>query len=255
MSNVIKNLLPNLMEFGYVYKITNTLNGQGYVGLRIANTANDISPEEDIEYWGSSEYLDADYKKYGKENFTKEILCKCSHKRGLKSLEKMYIKLKGTLYPNGYNRHTGGTYFSSNPETRNKISEGQKRYWTNPQTLEARKCRNSRVSKSHTGRKRSDFERKCISEGQKKYWSDPENRKKRIPTMRGKKGIPLSQEHKDKISAATKGKPKSAEHKRKVGETKRGIPRPQEVRDKISATLKKRNRQLKEAQNVESIQI
>lgn len=55
----------------YIYKITNTLNSKTYIGKHKASTNKD--PLND-NYWGSGVLLKRSYQKYGRDNFTKEIL-------------------------------------------------------------------------------------------------------------------------------------------------------------------------------------
>jgi group I intron endonuclease len=86
----------------YIYKITNQLNGKAYVGLKT------LTVEESTDYYGSGKLIQLAIEKYGKENFTKEIL-----ERGvdsfdeLCSLERHYIVLHDTKI-NGYNMTDGG---------------------------------------------------------------------------------------------------------------------------------------------------
>lgn len=55
------------MKFNYFYKITNNLNGHFYYSVHTTTNLND-------HYMGSGKALHQAYKKYGKENFTKEII-------------------------------------------------------------------------------------------------------------------------------------------------------------------------------------
>ena len=76
--------------YGFVYRITNLVNGHDYVGRKYYNTVRKLKPlmgfkrkrkvtkETDWkEYWGSSKRLLEDIDKLGKENFKREIICLC----------------------------------------------------------------------------------------------------------------------------------------------------------------------------------
>jgi hypothetical protein len=54
-------------KYNYVYRIVNKLNNMEYVGVHSTDNLND-------NYFGSGTYLNNAIKKYGKENFTKEII-------------------------------------------------------------------------------------------------------------------------------------------------------------------------------------
>lgn len=72
--------------FGFVYVITNKINNKKYIGRKYFYSTNRIKKknrkvrvvvrkESDWhKYYGSSKTLLADINKYGKENFTREIL-------------------------------------------------------------------------------------------------------------------------------------------------------------------------------------
>jgi hypothetical protein len=80
-----------------VYKITNIINGKFYIGAHKTENKND-------NYMGSGKIITAAIKKYGAENFTKEILIECSSK------EEMYLKEKELVVLNeqSYNIKHGG---------------------------------------------------------------------------------------------------------------------------------------------------
>ena len=113
------------MAYYYIYKITNKINGKIYIGKRTSNK----KPEED-NYLGSGKIIKWAVEKYGKENFTKEILEVCT-KNNLSQREIYYINLYNCRdIKIGYNIIQGGygvgdlchdrkTYY--NPQTDQEI--------------------------------------------------------------------------------------------------------------------------------------
>lgn len=105
--------------FYLVYKITNKINHKFYIGAH--KTKN-----KDDGYMGSSEILKDAIKKYGKQNFTKEILYEAH------SLEEMYLKEKELVVIDrkiSYNLKLGGIggfeYINENGLTNNKSFLGK----------------------------------------------------------------------------------------------------------------------------------
>ena len=91
--------IPDEYE-GFVYLITNTTTGQKYVGKKLAKFKTTKPPlkgkknkrrgykESDWrDYWGSSDHLNADVLKLGKDNFTREILHYCPSRGVLSYIE------------------------------------------------------------------------------------------------------------------------------------------------------------------------
>jgi len=78
---------------GFVYNITNTLDGRQYIGKKLFNFSTKKPPKKGKvrkrrvtkesdwrEYYGSNEELNADVEKLGREHFTREILYLCTTK-------------------------------------------------------------------------------------------------------------------------------------------------------------------------------
>ena len=74
---------------GFVYLITNTLNGKKYVGKKhfwTRRKQKKTGRRKTLEsnwrnYYGSCDPLAVDVKEMGKENFVREILYLCKHKK------------------------------------------------------------------------------------------------------------------------------------------------------------------------------
>jgi len=89
--------------YGYIYKTTNKINNKIYIGQK----KSEIFLNE--SYLGSGKYLKHAIKKYGKENFTIELVDTADSKEDLNKLEIYYIDLyKATDKTIGYNIAKGG---------------------------------------------------------------------------------------------------------------------------------------------------
>jgi group I intron endonuclease len=81
-----------------VYVTINKINGKKYVGQDSFNNPN---------YVGSGKLLKIAIKKYGIDQFEKQILCHCKSKEEVDLMEKFWIKELNTI-ENGYNIMPGG---------------------------------------------------------------------------------------------------------------------------------------------------
>lgn len=105
-----------------IYKITNLINGHGYIGLstkledRWQYHQNPYNWERE-----SSKLLYQAIKKYGIENFTFEILEECKVEE-LSEKEVYYIK-KYNTFNNGYNMTAGGENNQGESHPRHKLLE------------------------------------------------------------------------------------------------------------------------------------
>jgi Putative endonuclease segE, GIY-YIG domain len=107
----------NSLPYGFIYVITNTKNGKVYIGKKQMKSVKKLKPLKgkknkrhfDIEtdwktYTSSSNELNEDIIKYGKENFTFEIVKLCDSKFELAYYEaKMQFDANVLLENNYYN--------------------------------------------------------------------------------------------------------------------------------------------------------
>ena len=94
----------------YIYKITNLINNKIYIGKTIRNIQERWN--EHVSRALNSEdntHLHNAIKKYGKENFTIEVIDSTEDYEKLNELEIYYIELYGSTDPTiGYNLTNGG---------------------------------------------------------------------------------------------------------------------------------------------------
>lgn len=87
-----------------IYKITNKINNKIYVGCHITENIND-------NYFGSGTRIKRAIKKYGKENFQKEILFVYNNKEDMLNKEAEIVNNIFIKQPNTYNIIVGGGTF------------------------------------------------------------------------------------------------------------------------------------------------
>jgi group I intron endonuclease len=177
-----------MKKYGIIYKITNKINGKIYIGQT-------TKPLNERWRYHCSSYacraLSTDIKIYGKENFLLEELNMCASLKEMNILEKFYIKLLNTLYPNGYNLKTGGAKSLPSEATKKKMKEAQNR----PETIK-------KQVESHIGLHRTEEEKKKMGKIQEVVQMRPEVRDKKAKAMIGFKH---TEEEKKKRSEAHKG--------------------------------------------------
>lgn len=130
-----------------IYKTTNLVNGKVYVGKDERNNPN---------YIGSGLLIQNAIKKYGKENFVKEIIEQCSSKKQLSEREKYWIKeLNTTNLKIGYNLTDGGsggnTYEHNQklPEIKKKLTGKNNHFYGKHHSSESKR----KISSSNIGKK------------------------------------------------------------------------------------------------------
>lgn len=235
----------------FVYLTTNLVNGKQYIGSH--------EGEYDDGYLGSGKpiLLNA-IKKYGRENFKREILEECDPSLNL-ILEEKYIREYNTLAPNGYNiSPTGGVKGGGkhSEETKKKISNSS---FGKPGTRKGAILSNvtkQKLKDIQLGRMHSNETKLKISESnigrispRKGVVLNDETKKKISKSKKGRSWGNHTVESKEKISIGKKGIPKSEEHKRKISESKKGKSskwkgghHTNETKQKISNSKKGKNK-------------
>jgi hypothetical protein len=116
--------VPKGME-GFVYIITNLISNKKYIGKKHfwtrqknRKTGKRKTEESDWQnYFGSCDELKEDVKLLGEENFTREILYLCPHKKSMSYYETYEQFNRNVLMSEDYyNTNIGGTFYMSESE-------------------------------------------------------------------------------------------------------------------------------------------
>ena len=173
---------------GYVYKITNTVNGKVYIGQTIRKP--EVRMYEHFHVDGKSPYLKNAIAKYGKDAFSFEVLHEAFDLL-LDYFEVEAIAKYNSLAPDGYNLETGGKSNQSVSEaTRIKMSKSNRMH-SPEERLRQSNAMLGRPCPDHVKQRVSEF----MKGNQYALGNTPSN-----------KGIPLTEEQKRRISVAKKGK-------------------------------------------------
>jgi group I intron endonuclease len=197
------------VNYGYIYKTTNLINGRLYIGQRKGT----FTPE----YLGSGTIIKMAIKQYGKENFRLEVLAFATTGQMLDGLEMKYIYEYRQVFGDRFlynitdgGRGSSGRVFSE--ESKKKMSLS----WIGRKPKILSEEHKKKIGLSSLGRKHSEDSRKRIS-----------------LMANGKKHRPMSEETKNKLRLANIGKKFSDEHKRKLGESNKGRKLSNESKNKI----------------------
>lgn len=179
--------------FGFIYITTNLINYKQYIGQR--KRQNEL---EDEQYLGSGKLIKSAIEKYGKENFTREILDYAESQEELDYLEWYYIELnQATISPFFYNIAEGG-------RGGNKFAG-----WTEEQRQQF-----SKECSERTRGKRNPRYGTKLTEEQKKVLREKRNREEI-------QHIYKSEEFRMKISKVTQGEKNGMYGKRHTEDSKR----------------------------------
>lgn len=232
-------------DIGYIYAVTNILNGKKYVGQHTL-VKNDKLKSKD--YFASGTAIQAAVKKYGRKAFKREVLEWTTDLSNLSHLEYNWICIfekefgRENMYNLDFKENTASNGVWKQDEfkyttSKERYKKSIRKYWDNMTDEERQKIRDSHkgqvawnkgISPSKEQREKQSAKMKCrhLTEEQKRKISE---------ALKGRK---LSEEHKKNLSIAAKGKKMSEEARQKMSEAKKGRTFSLEARAKISATLK-----------------
>ena len=91
------------MAYGIVYKITNKLNGMPYVGKTTRSLEVRFK-----EHAKADSYIGKAIRKYGEENFSREVIEECETPEELNEREIFWIAYFNCKQPHGYKIANGG---------------------------------------------------------------------------------------------------------------------------------------------------
>lgn len=152
----------------FIYKITNKVNGKSYVGKHETYSVDD-------DYFGSGKILRIAIKKYGKENFHKEIIEFCDNSKDLCDKEIFWIRETNSFCPNGYNINSGGkggdnfTYNPNKELIREKIKNRPPRIYSEEERKHRSNIMSGRKLKPHD-KMQCEFCDKSISKANYNRW-------------------------------------------------------------------------------------
>ena len=213
------------MIYYIVYETTNLINGKNYRGIHKTNKIDD-------GYLGSGRVFELALKKYGKQNFKREILEFCSSYEELLEKEKIYVDESWIKEESNYNLKTGGQSSGIlSQESRDKISETLKRKY---ESGEIKVWSKGLKLNPLTEEQKESISKSLI----KRYESQEHNRKGKEAWNKGKRGLqeawnkglklgPMTEEEKQKRSETLKKRFENQEHHSKGQEPwnkgKRGV--------------------------------
>lgn len=153
---------------GYIYIITNKINGKKYIGQTCQSDINKRwKQHKSINKKHIGQILFNAYTKYGIHNFTFKILCICFDS-DTNNYEIEYIKKYDTIYPNGYNLQPGGNSRKHNEFTIKQISnslKGEKSFnFGKKLSVETKQ----KISQSLRGKNHPNFNKKMSDEQKNK---------------------------------------------------------------------------------------
>lgn len=205
----------------FIYLSKNLVNGKCYVGQTKDFNQRVKGHLLDAEK-GKGFKFHAAIRKYGKENFSFEIIEECDDEIANEK-EKLWIE-RFDAFTRGYNMTSGVEFFEFSNEVIEKIRIANSNLTDEQKYIRGSAFRGKSLTEEHKQKLRES------NLGKKPPPHSEETLQKMSNSMKGKNSGPKSDEHKRKLSDAHKGKKLSEEHKEKL----RNKPISEETRQKIS---------------------
>jgi hypothetical protein len=209
----------------YTYYLYHTPTGKKYYGVRLAPK---VEPEQDlwVQYFGSSDKVDALRKAYGNDSFQVEVRKVFEDVYAAHAWEQKVLKrIKAVSKSDWLNQAVyEGPFFRQGPHTeetkkrmRKPKSEETRNRMKRPKSEEHKR----KIAKANTGKHHTEETKRKLSESHKgvSTWN---------------KGVSLTDAHKEHLSIALKG--------RKTWN--KGIPRTEEDKKKMRKPKRKTNERL-----------
>ena len=220
-----------MKPYGYIYKITNKVNGKVYIGK--TTRGFDERYNYNFGLYTQNKLLKKDFDILGEDAFEviKQFDVAYSDDE-LDNLEVKYIKEFHSLETEcGYNRNSGGTHGKPTEPLRRELSEVHKGYIMPDEQKDKIRKANSGANSYMYGVPKSDEVKKKISESLKKRYEQygspnigrrlsNETKEKLSKALKGRK---ILEESAKKTGNALRGKPKTEDHKRHISESRKGM--------------------------------
>ena len=248
--------------FGYIYCITNTINGKKYIGQTVKTIGERWNGHKTQARCGAETCLHRAMRKYGFAVFTVEIICEALSREELDALEWSHIaSSESDNRLKGYNMVPGGNITHNNQlprgpmseETKKKIGDVHRGRVHTETTRE--KFRLSHLGKTPSEETKEKIRLKWLATAELRAEKRAEKKlllslkKKEFRRDNPKLRKPLSEETKRKMSEAASrrvgaaryqfGKTPSEETRAKISKSLTGIKQSEETRKKKSENAKR----------------
>jgi len=187
--------------FGYIYKVTNTINGKVYIGKTVKTLedrwsrhlkkadalkrAREVNPHKKI--YGT--YINNAINKHGSNAFVINQEDVAYSRAELNEKEKYWVNEYESMNPSkGYNMTEGGEGGKPSPEAIERMTEANQEIARNPQALE-------RMSESISEKWQDQKYQENVSKGVTGKWQEPKYRERQLKSrVEGKREIPNKRE-------------------------------------------------------------